>query len=165
MIELPKDAEGREIPLDTEVLYDSCETKVSVKEFLFRTLVESQKTEWTIKAAYEGNLYYNSFKPKNMHLTQPDTWERLLEDLSEAGDARYYEACAYFHLIDRPTCHDLVEHKQDPFIPGKRMVDGYFHCSDCGWDGQIWEHIGFGDMLAYEAVHCPKCGAIIERRA
>lgn len=68
-------------------------------------------------------------------------------------------------LIDRPMCHDLVEHKQDPFIPGKRMTDGYFHCSDCGWDGQIWEHIGFGDMLAYEAVHCPKCGAIIERRA
>ena len=68
-------------------------------------------------------------------------------------------------LIDRPTCLDLVEHKQDPFIPGKRMVDGYFHCSDCGWDGRGWEHIGFGDMLAYEAVHCPKCGAIIERRA
>lgn len=97
MIELPKDGEGREIPLDTEVLYDSCGTKVSVKEFLSRTLVESQKTEWTIKAAYEGNLYYNSFKPKNMHLTQPDTWERLLDDLSEAGDARYQEACAYFH--------------------------------------------------------------------
>lgn len=68
-------------------------------------------------------------------------------------------------LIDSPSCLDLVEHEQDPFIPGKRMVDGYFHCSDCGWDGQIWEHIGFGDMLAYEAVHCPKCGAIIERRA
>lgn len=97
MIELPKDGEGREIPQDTEVLYDSCGTKVSVKEFLSRTLVESQKTEWTIKAAYEGNLYYNSFKPKNMHLTQPDTWERLLDDLSEAGDARYQEACAYFH--------------------------------------------------------------------
>lgn len=35
-IELPKDAEGREIPLDTEVLYDRCGTKVSVKEFLSR---------------------------------------------------------------------------------------------------------------------------------
>lgn len=68
-------------------------------------------------------------------------------------------------LIDRPMCHDLVEHKQDPFIPSMQMADGYFHCSNCGWDGQIWEHIGFGDMLAYEAVHCPKCGAIIERRA
>lgn len=97
MIELPKDAEGREIPLDTEVLYDLCGTKVSVKEFLFEMSVENQRTEWTIKAAYEGNLYYNSFKPKNMHITQPDTWERLLEDLSEAGDARYQEACAYFH--------------------------------------------------------------------
>lgn len=96
-IELPRDAEGREIPLDTEVLYDLCETKVSVKEFLFRTLVESQKTEWTIKAQYEGNMYYNSFKPKDMHITQPDSWKKLLEDLSEAGDARYDEACAYFH--------------------------------------------------------------------
>lgn len=64
-VELPKDAEGREIPLDTVVLYDSCGTKVSVKEFLFRTLVESQKTEWTIEAQYEGNMYYNSFRPKD----------------------------------------------------------------------------------------------------
>lgn len=94
-IELPKDAEGREIPLDTEVLYDDDGTKVSVKEFLFRTLVESQKTEWTIEAQYEGNMYYNSFKPENMRITQPDSWKKLIEDLSEAGDARYYEACAY----------------------------------------------------------------------
>lgn len=95
-IELPKDAEGREIPLDTEVLYDECGTKVSVKEFLSRTLVESQKNSWTIKAQYEGNLYYNSFKPKNMHLTQPDTWERLLEDLVRCADESDYEECAYF---------------------------------------------------------------------
>lgn len=66
-------------------------------------------------------------------------------------------------LIDRPMCHDLVEHKQDPFIPGKRMADGYFHCSNCDWSGQLWEYIGFGGMLAYEPVHCPKCGEEIER--
>lgn len=95
-VELPKDAEGREIPLDTEVLYDLCGTKVSVKEFLFRTLVESQKTEWTIKAQYEGNLYYNSFKPKDMHITQPDSWENLEEDLDRGAGASEYEACAYF---------------------------------------------------------------------
>lgn len=94
-IELPKDAEGREIPLDTEVLYDECGTKVSVKEFLSRTSVENRRTEWTIKAAYEGNFYYNSFKPKNMHLTRPDTWERLEEDLRRGADALNYEACAY----------------------------------------------------------------------
>lgn len=95
-VELPKDAEGREIPLDTEVLYDECGTKVSVKEFLSRTLVESQKNSWTIKAQYEGNFYYNSFKPKNMHLTLPDTWEKLEEDLRRGADALNYEACAYF---------------------------------------------------------------------
>lgn len=88
---------------------------------------------------------------------------RRVYDSEESVDS--FEAMYLADLIDRPMCHDLVEHKQDPFIPGKQMVDGYFHCSDCGWDGQIWEHIGFGDMLAYEAVHCPKCGAIIERRA
>lgn len=66
-------------------------------------------------------------------------------------------------LIDRPTCRDLVEHKPDPFVPGKRMTDGVFQCSSCGWYGRIYEYIGFGDMLAYEAVFCPKCGEEIER--
>ena len=98
-VELPKDAEGREIPLDTEVLYDICGTKVSVKEFLSSTSVENQRTEWTIKAQYEGNLYYNSFKSKNMHLTPSDSWEKLEEDLSrvksrgDLGDD--LSVCAY----------------------------------------------------------------------
>ena len=68
---------------------------MSVKEFLFRTLVESQKTEWTIKAQYEGNLYYNSFKSKDMRITQPDSWKKLLEDLDRGVEAPSYEACAY----------------------------------------------------------------------
>lgn len=67
-------------------------------------------------------------------------------------------------LIDRPVCRDLVEHRRDPFIPGERMVDGYFHCSSCDWSGQLLEYIGFGGMLAFEPVHCPKCGEKIERR-
>lgn len=101
-IELPKDAEGREIPLDAEVLYDRCGTKVSVKEFLSRTSVENQRTGWTIKAVYDGNIDYNSFRPKDMHLTQPDTWERLLEDLGRciSGDS----ACRYFASSE--NCED-----------------------------------------------------------
>lgn len=93
-IELPRDAAGHEIPLGTKVLYDECGTKVSVKEFLFRTSVENRRTEWTIEAAYEGNFYCNSFKPKNMHLTRPDSWERLEEDLDRGSDiCDYYEDC------------------------------------------------------------------------
>ena len=30
-------------------------------------------------------------------ITTHDSWKKLEQDLSEAGDARYYEACAYFH--------------------------------------------------------------------
>lgn len=66
-------------------------------------------------------------------------------------------------LIDRPMCRDLVEHKADPLVPGKRMTDGFFYCSSCGWDGRLWEYVGFGDMVAYGAVHCPKCGKEIWR--
>lgn len=112
MIKLPKDAEGREIPLDTVVLYDECGTKVSVKEFHFRTLVESQKTEWTIKAQYEGNMYYNSFKPKNMYLTPPDSWEKLEEDLDRCiekdGLCAYYSPsgkCSECIISDDGPCH------------------------------------------------------------
>lgn len=94
-------------------------------------------------------------------------WQRLQEtvtgEVDFANPQETYRAIA--DLIDRPVCHDLVEHKRDPFIPGKQMTDGYFHCSSCDWSGQLWEYIGFGGMLAYEPVHCPKCGAIIERRA
>ena len=88
--------------------------------------------------------------------------DRRVYDSEEAIDA--VEALDIADLIDRPMCHDLVEHKQDPFIPGKQMTDGYFHCSNCDWSGQLWEYIGFGGMLAYEPVHCPKCGEKIERR-
>lgn len=79
------------------------------------------------------------------------------------GFPRYKDLLHLADLIDRPMCHDLVEHKQDPLIPGKRMADGYFHCSSCDWHGQLWEYIGFGDMLAYEPIHCPKCGEEIKR--
>lgn len=109
-IELPKDAEGREIPLDTKVLYDMCGIKVSVKEFLSRTLVESQKTGWTIKAQYEGNIDYNSFKPKHMHLTPPDSWEKLEEDLGRGADALNYETCAYFGKSAR-DCLSCIAYK------------------------------------------------------
>lgn len=38
-VPLPRDHEGREIPLDTEVMYDWRGTKVSVKKFLSRTML------------------------------------------------------------------------------------------------------------------------------
>lgn len=90
-IELPKDAEGREIPLDVELLYNANGEAVKPCSFTFRRY---DGFGWEMHLVGAPNLVYD---PKSFYLTQPDSWEKLLEDLDEAGDARYQEACAYFH--------------------------------------------------------------------
>lgn len=96
-VELPKDHEGREIPLDTEVLYDNNGVKFNVDEFKLCALPSSRTSFWTIRGVFEDEEEECNFLPHLLHLVQPDSWKRLLDDLGEAGDARYYEACAYFH--------------------------------------------------------------------
>lgn len=88
-IELPKDAEDREIPLDTEVLYDKEGKRREVDWYTYYP----DKDRWDVVLA-DSSAH---FSPHNLSLTQPDSWEKLLDDLDEAGDARYQEACAYFH--------------------------------------------------------------------
>lgn len=56
-------------------------------------------------------------------------------------------------LIDRPTCHDDDEREQYPVY-----TDWLFKCSYCGWDGQIWKSVGFGDMSSCVTNYCPNCG-------
>lgn len=89
-VELPKDAEGREIPLDTKVLYDKDGHPKDVS--LFTYAPRSYSSGWNVVLVGGFERFAST-----MNLTPPDSWEKLLDDLSEAGDARYYEACAYFH--------------------------------------------------------------------
>lgn len=56
-------------------------------------------------------------------------------------------------LIDRPTRHDDDEREQYPVY-----TDWLFKCSYCGWDGQIWKSVGFGDMSSCVTNYCPNCG-------
>ena len=86
-VELPKDAEGREIPLDTGTLYK----KNGIPKYIYHFEFDPRGTYWLAETD-EGARNTSEFL-----LNQPDSWESLLEDLSEAGDARYQEACAYFH--------------------------------------------------------------------
>lgn len=88
-VELPKDADGREIPLDTEVLYDKEGKRREVDWYAYYP----DKDMWDV--VFEDSLI--RFSPSNFSLTQPDSWEKLLEDLDAAGDARHQEACAYFN--------------------------------------------------------------------
>lgn len=82
-IELPKDAEGREIPLDTEVLYDNNGVKFNVDEFKLCALPSSRTSFWTIRGVFENEEVKCNFLPHLMHLVQPDSWKMLLDDLDK----------------------------------------------------------------------------------
>ena len=93
-IELPKDAEGREIPLDTDVLYSSNGFQNNIRGFLYRSKGISIKDRWIV--VFANGIERFAFQ---MHLTQPDSWEKLEKDLGRGADALNYEACAYFGKI------------------------------------------------------------------
>ena len=85
MIELPRDAEGREIPLDTEVLYRKDGTLVDVDEFNFSTGYSDPEHKWTVRLMncavfFTTKMFLNPPEP-------PDSWEKLEQDLR-----RYFTA-------------------------------------------------------------------------
>lgn len=86
MIKLPKDAEGREIPLDTECLYAYNGEKRDVLSFTYYR----RKDIWEIETDMRivNSIY--------LYLTPPDSWKRLFEDLVRCADESDYEECAYF---------------------------------------------------------------------
>lgn len=95
-VELPKDAEGREIPLDTEVLYDKEGKRREVDWYTFYP----DKDIWDVVFA-DSSAH---FSPHNLSLTQPDSWDKLLEDLDAAGDARHQGVCDYFNRDKDEYC-------------------------------------------------------------
>lgn len=95
-VELPKDADGREIPLDTEVLYDKEGKRKEVDWYAYYP----DKDMWDV--VFEDSLI--RFSPSNFSLTQPDSWEKLLEDLDAAGDARHQGVCDYFNRDKDEYC-------------------------------------------------------------
>lgn len=109
-IELPKDADGREIPLDTALLYG----KVSGEEyevvcFNFRPIMR----QWMVELKRRDDL--GIYATESFTLSQPDSWEKLEEDLDrvvENKDAFYSTACAYMNQ-GGATCNDCRFHSHN----------------------------------------------------
>lgn len=93
-VEFPRDAEGREIPLDTECLYTCNGEKQEVISFTYYR----RKDRWEIETdTHIVNSIY-------LYITPPDSWEKLLEDLDAAGDARHQGVCDYFNIDKDEYC-------------------------------------------------------------
>lgn len=89
-ITLLKDAEGREIPLNTTALYDKDGKRREVDWFKFYP----DKDRWDIVLKDS----YVHFSPHSLSLTPPDGWEKLLEDLHNAANAPSSKVCAYYDV-------------------------------------------------------------------
>lgn len=92
-IELPKDAEGREIPLDTKVMYGAVGGARNIVYWVFTTDSDLVGKEWrSCWRAYTDSG--RKLDPELMHLTPPDSWEKLEEDLGRGKDiCDYFEEC------------------------------------------------------------------------
>ena len=117
-IELPKDAEGRDIPLDTEVLYDKDGERIDISRYQYYPVVGSGY--WNIKSV--RNKFYH---PSKVHLTPPDSWGKLLEDLKNAADAanRSLNAscCTWFN--DDKGCVDCPADEVNDETCGSQFIN------------------------------------------
>lgn len=104
-VELPRDADGREIPLDTEVLYDKNGQEIVVSRWQYYPKVGPGC--WNLKS--DRNKFY---RQDEVYLTPPDSWEKLEDDLYrvvETKSAFYTTACAYMNK-GVATCNDCRLH-------------------------------------------------------
>nr|DAP39856.1 MAG TPA: hypothetical protein [Caudoviricetes sp.] len=95
-VELPKDAEGREIPLDTKCLYL---VRGGLKQNVERFTYELKDAEWSV----ETNIAI--YDTEDFSLTQPgrpDSWEKLEEDLDRCIKAD--SLCAYSPSKECSAC-------------------------------------------------------------
>ena len=94
-VELPKDAEGREIQLDTEVLYDKEGKRREVDWYTYYP----DKDIWDVVLADISA----HFSPNNLSITPPDSWKKLEEDLGNILNHPQKIVCAYFNR-ERKDC-------------------------------------------------------------
>lgn len=115
-VELPKDAEGREIPLDTVVLFGGNSNAYNITGWIYVTdfdLSNSMAGQW--RALTDK---FTRLDPELMYLTPSDSWEKLEEDLKRAANSTTYECCAYLggngtecascEANDENTCEKFV---------------------------------------------------------
>lgn len=114
-IELPKDAEGCEIPLDTKILYNEDGKCFKVNRFTYSVVQTMPGLKWGVVFMDCRYDYCSSF-----YLTPPETpdsWEKLEEDLDKCIEkddiCMYYsqnglcKSCA-ISKYDRRGCTSIV---------------------------------------------------------
>lgn len=98
-VELPKDAEGREIPLDADALYGKNGERLSI--YAWEYMPKLKHSKWMVRFLFDesGVKYY----PDEYFLTPPDSLEKLEDDLGKILNHPEKVVCAYFNR-ERKEC-------------------------------------------------------------
>lgn len=103
----PVDANGKVVPLTTKVMYDDDGEKFRIARFRF-DLAPGASSTWLAEYAAINGLFPSRYV-KNLHLTRPDSWERLEEDVARVESHDY--PCDYFNHADcGMPCHSCPAH-------------------------------------------------------
>ena len=100
-IELPKDAEGREIPLDTSKLFISDGTMVHVLRFEYMYHTSDAHDDWFVYIERTPGEHM-TVHACDAYLTPLDSLKKLLEDLDRCIKAD--SLCAYRKSEECSTC-------------------------------------------------------------
>lgn len=118
MIQLPRDAEGREIPLDTEVLFDKDGNEIEVS--CYRYYPKVGPGYWNIRSV--RNKYY---RQDEVHLNPPDSWEKLEEDIRRIGtdDCTWFCGYANENPVENACPDSCKFFKGDEITCRKKLAD------------------------------------------
>lgn len=93
-VELPKDAEGREIPRNTGVMYDANGKKVHITSFTYTCDVLGLWSQWKVFSPDITGEKEGMLPADSLYLTPPDSWEKLEEDFDRCIEES--NSCWYF---------------------------------------------------------------------
>lgn len=118
MIQLPRDAKGREIPLDTEVLFDKDGNEIEVS--CYRYYPKVGPGYWNIRSV--RNKYY---RQDEVHLNPPDSWEKLEEDIRRIGtdDCTWFCGYANENPVENACPDSCKFFKGDEITCRKKLAD------------------------------------------
>ena len=109
-VELPKDAEGREIPPDVDAPYGK---NGNGAEAFRWNCVRGRNSNRTSDIPFVTVPPY----PQDHFPAPPDSWKKPLEDLYAAGGARHREACAHLNGAKGIYCRTPCPGGRDGRVP------------------------------------------------
>ena len=96
-ITLPRDAEGREIPLDTRAIYDEMGNEWRVMHVEY----DPCGHKWGFIVSVDGSGAYISARYVYLEKpAPPDSWDKLLDDLDNAAKGGDNAECLYMRRED-----------------------------------------------------------------